>query len=133
MTGEPATFDLGGLANDIRRVADRLRSLSAGQLAAPAPRFGSRTDAGRKAAQALADAAQGFEHSGAAESPGWRALPALSDFAVGDTVAVTGRDLIVAATGTRRNQQVWTRVGRRAAADVLSELGELLTDVRRVL
>jgi hypothetical protein len=133
MTGEAATVDLGGLANDIRRVADRLRSLSAGRLAAPAPPFGSRAAAGRRAAQALADAAQGFEESGAAKSPRWRALPALSDFAVGDTVAVTGRDLIVAATGTRRDQQVWTRAGRRAAADVLFELDALLADVRRVL
>jgi len=127
------TNGLAALAADVRRIADRLRTLSAGQLAAPAPPYESRTAAGRTAAVALADAAQGFEHAADATEPAWRALPELSQFAAADMVAVTGNDLVAAAEAVPSEQEVWTRRGRRRAEHVLGELQEVLTAVRRAL
>ena len=79
-----------GVAADVRRVADRLRSLSQARLAAPCGGYPSAADAGRAVAQSLADAAA------ALEGEPIRLLPRLSDFAVGDQVAVTGHDLLAA-------------------------------------
>jgi hypothetical protein len=91
------------LAADVRRVSERLRSLSATRLAAPpAPSPGGRPDhpsraaAGRAAAQQRADAAAALEAAAAGTQPERRALPVLPDLAVGDQVAVTGHDLLAA-------------------------------------
>jgi hypothetical protein len=132
VTDDPVAPSPAQLALDVHRVADRLRSLSAARLAAPAPAYPSIAAAGRQAAQALADAAQGYAEAGAAQPPRWRTIPALSDFAVGDMVAVTGRDLIDAAAAASPDQQVWTRSGTRAAVAVLAEVAALLRDVRRL-
>lgn len=92
-----------GLAADVRRVSDRLRSLSAARLAGPPgppadgmPPYASRAQAARAAAQALADAAGAFEAAAAGGGPVGRLLPELADFAAGDQVAVTGNDLLAA-------------------------------------
>jgi len=79
---------------DVRRVAERLRTLSEAQLAAQAPPYPSRATGGRTVAQTLADAAQALEERDSGAEPRWRDVPALSDFAVGDQVAVTGNDLV---------------------------------------
>ena len=79
---------------DVRRVAERLRTLSEAQLAAEAPPYPSRAAGGRAVAQVLAEAAQAVEERGSGVQPHWRALPVGSDFAVGDQVAVTGHDLL---------------------------------------
>lgn len=76
------------LALEVRRVADRLRSLSLTRLAAPLPPYASRADAGHALAQRLADAAAGLEGHPR------RAVPRLGDESVGDQVAVTGADLV---------------------------------------
>jgi len=125
--------DLADLAADVRRVADRLRTLSMGQLSASVPPYESRAAAGRAAAMALADAAQGFEHAGDPREPSWRALPELSAFAAGDMVAVTGHDLLAAAPAVPAAQEVWTRAGRQPAPDVLRAVAQLLTGLRRLL
>jgi hypothetical protein len=82
------------LEADVRRVAERLRTLSEAQLAAEAPPYPTGATGGRAVAQVLADAAQGLEERDSGVEPLWRELPALSDFAVGDQVAVTGHDLL---------------------------------------
>jgi hypothetical protein len=74
------------LAADVRRVADRLRTLSAARLAGPPappedgmPPYRSRAQAARGAAQAMADAAAALE---SAPAGGWverRPLPELAD------------------------------------------------------
>ncbi len=89
---------------DVRRVAERLRTLSEAQLAAEAPPYPSRAAGARTVAQTLADAAQALEERGSGAEPRWRDVPALSDFAVGDQVALTGQDLLTAlgSTGRRR-------------------------------
>jgi hypothetical protein len=79
---------------DVRRVAERLRTLSEGQLAAAAPPYPSRAAGGRTVAQTLADAAQALEERDSGAEPRWRDVPALSDLAVGDQVALTGTDLL---------------------------------------
>jgi hypothetical protein len=118
------------LAADVRRVSDRLRSLSATRLAGPpgpsaagGPPFVSRAQAGRAAAAELARAAAALE---AAAGPGGQAdrdvpeqpelpeppeppeLPELSDLAVGDQVAVTGHDLLGALDLVGPGVPVWT-------------------------
>ncbi len=91
-----------GLGADVRRVSERLRHLSQARLAAAVPPYSSAAGAGRAAAQAMADAAAVLESyvadpGSAGLPPGApRELPVLSDFAVGDQVAVTGGDLLAA-------------------------------------
>jgi hypothetical protein len=121
------------IAADVRRVADRLRSLSQSRLAAPAPPYASRADAARAAAQALADAAQGLAERACGPEPSWRPLPLLSDFAVGDQVAVTGRDLLDELSGCDPAAQVWTRSGRRTAREVVTDAAGALAATRRLL
>lgn len=109
------------LTVEVDRIADRLRGLSQARLAEPVPGHASRADAARSTAQALADAAACIEAGlvaggdGAAGRDGTAGrdgaadtgqvatvrhiLPALTDFAAGDQVAVTGHDLIAALGG----------------------------------
>jgi hypothetical protein len=83
------TADPGAeLADQVARLADRLRSLSDVRLGAGLPEGGSRADAARRLAQQLADAAA--ELAGEPR----RELPRLDDLVVGDQVAVTGTDLV---------------------------------------
>lgn len=132
--GDPAgtRATAADIAVDVRRISDRLRTLSQSRLAAVAPPFDSRAAAGRHAAQALADASQGVEEASARTEPTWRSLPELSDFAVGDMVAVTGHDLLAACAATD-DQLAWTRQGQQPRRAVIDELAGLLAGVRRVL
>jgi hypothetical protein len=121
------------LADDVRRVADRFRSLSQARLTGAVPSYRSRAAAGRHAAQALATAGQGVEERTAGKEPAWRTLPELSEFAVGDQVAVTGRELLAALDGVAADEMVWAVGGRRPAADVVAAVAALLAEVRRLL
>jgi hypothetical protein len=78
------------LAEQVGRLADRLRSLSDVRLRAALPGGGSRADAAHGLAQQLADAAAGLDGEPV------RPVPRLDDLVVGDQVAVTGTDLLVA-------------------------------------
>jgi len=131
----------GELAADVRRVADRLRTLSAARLAGPPappedgmPPYRSRAQAARGAAQAMADAAAALESGPAG---GWverRPLPELADFAVGEQVAVTGHDLLAALTLVPPDEEVWFGVYDRAPARLgVERAARLLADVRRRL
>jgi len=102
------------LTREVDRVADRLRTLSAARLREPVAGYASRADAGRAAAQALADACAELEATVR------RRLPELADFAVGDQVAVTGADLVAAVRTAAVTQPV---------SDALEEL----VRVRRLL
>jgi hypothetical protein len=130
------------LAADVRRVADRLRTLSAARLAGPPappedgmPPYPSRAQAARGAAQAMANAAAALES--AAVGGGWvegRLLPELADFAVGEQVAVTGHDLLAALTLVSPDEEVWFGVYDRAPARLgVQQAARLLADVRRRL
>jgi hypothetical protein len=131
------------IETDVRRVAERLRNLSEAQLAAEAPPFPSRAAGGRAAAQALADAAQALEERESGAEPRWRDVPELSDFAVGDQVALTGNDLVaqlpippsgghgVPALG--QEETVWARGARRTAGEVVADAAAHLAALRRLL
>jgi hypothetical protein len=121
------------LAADVRRVSDRLRSLSEGRLAAPAPPHGSCAEAARKVAQQLVEAAQGLAQRDFRAEPGWRVLPVLPDLAVGDQVAVAGRDLLAELAGCGPQVVVWGRGARRTAVDVVTAAAAALAATRRLL
>jgi hypothetical protein len=123
----------GEIATEVGRVADRFRSLSEARLAGPVPGSPSRAAAGRRLAQALADAGQGVEDRASPVEPRWRRLPELGDLAVGDQVAVTGADLLRALGEVTPDDPVWTRGGRQPAASAAAEALNLLVAVRRVL
>ncbi|HEX7189512.1 MAG TPA: hypothetical protein VF423_14925 [Actinomycetes bacterium] len=130
------------LEADVRRVSDRLRSLSATRLASPPappeqywPPYESRAQAGRAAAFELARAAGALEAAAAGplgREP--RELPVLSDFAVGDQVAVTGHDLLAAMGLVPPDMTVWTgAIEHGPAAQAVSDAAKVLADVRRRL
>lgn len=75
-------------AVELARVVTRLRTMPLARLSAPWPPHPSRAAAARALAQDMA--ARAAAVSGGA----WRALPDVGDAAVGDQVAVTGRDLL---------------------------------------
>jgi hypothetical protein len=129
------------LAADVRRVADRLRTMSAARLAGPPappedgmPPYRSRAQAAWAVAQAMADAAAALESGPAG---GWverRPLPELADFAAGDQVAVTGHDLLAALALVSPDEQVWFGPYDRAPARLgVDRAARLLADVRRRL
>jgi len=91
-SGASAQVDPERLAREVERLADRLRTLSDVRLARPLPPYATRADAARAVVQLLADHAAGLEGRPSRE------VPRLTDLAVGDQVAVTGTDLVVAAT-----------------------------------
>jgi hypothetical protein len=131
------------LAADVRRVADRLRSMSQARLAGlPAPPedrmppYGSRAQAARAVAQVMADAAAALESAGpgVVRSLGWQPLPELADLAVGDQVAVTGHDLLTALDLASPDADVLSDVLEHGPARSLVEQAALLlADVRRRL
>lgn len=92
-------MDTDRLADEVERLADRLRALSDVRLARPLPPHPSRADAARAVAQLLADRAAQLE----GRQP--RELPRLPDLAVGDQVAVTGTDLVLAAAAVRGSEE----------------------------
>ena len=139
-----------GLEADVRRVADRLRTLSEAQLTAPAPPHPSRVAGGRALAQVLAVAAQGIEDRAGAEEPQWRRVPDIADLIVGDQVAVTGNDLLAllpttlattSSTGDHARagilvspeETVWAPGARRTAGEVVADAAAQLAALRQAL
>jgi hypothetical protein len=127
---------------DVRRVANRLRQLSEAQLGSPPapptegfPAYRSRAQAGRAAAQVLADAAAALEAAaGSGRGADTPPLPQISPFAVGDQVAVTGHDLLAAMAPVRPGTSVSTGSYRRVpASTAVADAARVLADVRRRL
>jgi hypothetical protein len=121
------------LAAEVRRVADRLRTLSEAKLAGPLPPHPSRSAGGRALAQALAVAAQGIEDRALADEPQWRPVPVLSDLIVGDQVAVTGHDLIALLDSAGPEETVWSPGARRTAGEVVTDATAQVAALRRAL
>jgi hypothetical protein len=121
------------IETDVRRVADRLRSLSAARLAGAGASSPAPAEAGREIAQALADAALGVEERRREQPPRPRALPVLGDFAVGDQVAVTGHDLVAALDEVDPHDLVWSGPDRVPAAVLAHRVGSALAQLRRRL
>lgn len=130
------------LAADVGRVADRLRSMSQARLAGmPAPPengfppYHGRAQAGRAVAESMAHVASCLEGAAVGQPHlGWRALPALSDFAAGDQVAVAGRDLLAALDLVGPDDEVWFDTYAQAPARTeVERMQRLLADLRRRL
>ena len=121
----------------MRRVSDRLRTLSATRLAAPPgpspdggpPCVPGRGRPGRRPALARRGRGpRGGRREPGAEPPGAPHLPVLADLAVGDQVAVTGHDLLAALD---RGASRAVRGHREQPA--CRDAGRALADVRRRL
>ena len=129
---------------DVRRVAERLRTLSEAQLAAAAPPLpvpGRRRPHGGPDPRRRRPGARG---AGSGAEPRWRDVPALSDFAVGDQVALTGHDLLAqlppstpaadhAVPAVGPEETVWARGARRTAGEVVADAAGQLAALRRLL
>jgi hypothetical protein len=76
------------LDRELRRVADRLRTLDLGRLERPGPDGRTAAEQAHDVAQALADLAAN------AVGRGRRGVPVLPAHAVADQLAVTGHDLL---------------------------------------
>jgi hypothetical protein len=125
----PGVADREELPALIRRLVDRLGTLSVTRLAARVDDDESRAKAAHAAAGRLAEFAQGVEERSGSAPPDWRQLPWIADTVVADQLAVVGTDLARALQGVADDALVWTRVGRRTATEVLDAA---LSDVRRV-
>lgn len=121
------------LAVEVRRLADRLRTMSDVRLTQPYPGPGTRAVAALDLAQQLAEAAQGIESRAVPTAPGWRVVPELGVFALGDQIAVTGHDLVAAASDVVGEDLVWTRAGRRTASEVVEEQTQAVRALRQAL
>ena len=115
------TIAAAELADNSRRLADRLRSLSVARLARDLTPGCSVAAAGLALAQRLADLSAGVEHYAAQSPPDPRPLPFVPDLAVGDVVSVTSQDLLTAAAALAPETMVW-RDGVRA--DVAQSLAD---------
>jgi len=98
------------LDRELRRVADRLRTLAPARLERSGEDGGSPATHAHEAAQALADLAAD------AQGRGRRAVPVLPAHALADQVTVTGNDLLVEGDDT----------ALRAGADRLANLRRAL-------
>ncbi|MQA80365.1 MAG: hypothetical protein GEV10_18100 [Streptosporangiales bacterium] len=117
------------LAAEVERVARRLRGLTAARLVRALPPYGTVADAGRRLAEALAEAGQAVEE-GAEREPAWRALPDLAVEAVGDQVAVTGHDLAAALAVTAPDVRVRTRTGPVTVRDLVARTYALAHEIK---
>jgi hypothetical protein len=147
--------DTPSLCLEVRRLADRLRSLPQsrlqvrletvpplpGDLAAAAealravdPASLNRAALGHAVAQLMADAAAGVEGRAEPAPPARRSIPVLTVFAVGDQVAVTGADLAAALRGLDPQAPVWSPDGARGtAAATLAAALEAVRALRAVV
>lgn len=123
------------LARDAGVLADRFRHLGESRLRAAAGGHVSRAAAGRGLAQRLADLAAAVEAAGA--RPAGRTVPDDGPFAVGDQIAVTGHDLVVAlaaALATAPGRPVTLVGGEEAGlAEVVRRADEAVRAVRALV
>jgi hypothetical protein len=122
--------DVAELEAELSRLAGRLRSLSDVRLGRPFPPHESRASAALDLAQLLADAAQGVEERASLEPPERRIVPDLGVFALGDQVAVTGRDLVAATRAADPDAEVWSTGRRLPAQSALAAMTESVRALR---
>ncbi|MFZ0322832.1 MAG: hypothetical protein WAN48_01740 [Actinomycetes bacterium] len=126
------------LEDSVRRLADRLRSLGAPRLARRPTSLGvddvgpgqSTADQARELAADLAALELGVAHRDDPRPPEVPRLAVLSDFAVGDQVAVCGRQCLEALTAAPLNATVWWRGEQVAVGPVVDGLTQRLRALR---
>jgi hypothetical protein len=124
---------------EIDTVADRFRGLSEARLVGRArvagarPLGRTRAECGVELAQRLADAAAGI--AARFDDLPQRAprVPAISVFAVGEQVAVTGRELLVELAEVLDDDLVWDGDRRVRAVDLVISLNAELKQLRLAL
>jgi hypothetical protein len=103
------------IATEVRRLVDRLATLTSTRLAEPAPPYASRAAAAHALAQHLVDV------TAALENRTIPVLPWIDELTVADQLAVTAQDL-----------QTALAAGEPSATNTPGQLSDLLEDVRRV-
>lgn len=126
------------LATAIGRLADRLRSLGAPRLGRPPTSPGDRAvaldrsvaDQAHDLATSLAGLASGTAGRADVEPPLLPVVPRLLDFAVGDQVAVCGRECVEQLVGVPEQALVWWRGEQVPAGPLVSDLTARLRALR---
>jgi hypothetical protein len=113
---------------EVSRISDRLATLPAARLAAPADNGVPRCELVRAAAQAQADAAAELEGRLDGQPPELRALPAVADAALADVLTVVSFDLLRAVDRAVRDPADFG-----AAEDALRAGLARLQELRRAL
>jgi hypothetical protein len=124
------------LAAGIDRVAEAYRRMPHSKFTLRIEPYGDRESAGRWLVGQYAALAQGIEQWDRTTPPDWIPVPSLGAFALGDQVAVTGRELLAAYHALKDPSQtlVWTPGGGRLPADkALAAVLEGTTAVRKLL
>lgn len=132
--GSPDPLDL--LRDQIDRVAEAYRRMPHSKFTRRLEPYGDRASAGRWLADQLATLAQGVEQCDRLEVPVWHRVPTLGVFALGDQIAVVGRELVAAfrAVPDPARTLVWTPGDGRVPADkALAAVLESTTALRRAL
>ena len=135
VSGDPS---IEALDDGVRRLADRLRSLGAPRLgrAPRLPAVGGEADARSVAdrAHALAGELVALDVGSARRSdptqPAVSVVPRLSDFAVGDQVAVCGASCLAAVRGVPLETLVWWGGQRLPLGPLLARLTQRARDLR---
>jgi hypothetical protein len=113
----------------VSRLAERLSTMPLSRLTAGVEGYESRAKAAYLLAARLAEFAQGVEEAARLTPPDWRELPWVADLVVADQLRVVGADLAAGLAAVSDENSVWTRGGRRRAAEALAAV---VTDVRRL-
>lgn len=124
------------LWSEITRVAEGYRRMPHSKFALRLEPFGSRAQAGHWLAGQYAVLAQGVEQWDRILPPVWHRLPVLGVFALGDQIAVTGRDLVEAYRALKdpAETSVWTLgEGRVPAEKAMAAVLESTTALRKKL
>jgi hypothetical protein len=124
------------MRGEIVRVAEAYRRMPHSKFALRVEPLGSRAHAGHWLAEQYAALAQGVEQWDRIEPPVWHRVPVLGVFALGDQIAVTGRELVDAYRALKDPAEtlVWTPGEGRVPADkALAAVLESTTAVRKAL
>lgn len=128
-----ADTSVRGLADEVERLAVRLRSMSDVRLGRALASGATGAAAGLEVAQGLADAAHGIEQRELIGPPHQRRVPDLGVFAVGDQVAVTGADLARLAGALPEDTMVWYGSARAQLGEVIGTQAAAVRALRLTL
>lgn len=130
--------DMAALADfrtSLGRLVDRLGRLPQRRLTAAGAAAGtgrSAAETGRELAEHLAAWSAGVEGRSESAAPPRRSLPDVGPFGVGDQLAVTGHDLVLAlAELTDLDDPVWDGGARRPAREILADALARVAALRR--
>jgi hypothetical protein len=133
---KPESGPRAALADELHRLTDLYRRMPHSKFSQKLEPYGDRASAGAWLASQLAALAQGVEEWDRPRPPKWRRLPDVGAFALGDQIAVTGKDLLAAfdALPDDAGTLVWTPGdGRVPAEKALAAVLESTTALRKTV